>query len=326
MTDAPTTEPTADVLGPDYTCRTIPLRPDRFGPAVATLVHRRAKRNTRGAVLLVHGFADYFFHTEVAEHFTGHGYDCYAIDLRGYGRSLREHQLPNFVTDLSLHFEELDEAARLIRQEDGHDRLVVVAHSTGGLVTALWADARKTDGPLDALVLNSPWLDLAEPWATRVFGTLFIRAIGGMFPLLMIRNGLGTVYGQSIHRDHYGEWDYDLKWKPLDAFPVRAGWLRAIRKGHRQVHRGLDVRVPVLLLHSSRSLLRAPAWSEAVMKADTVLDVEHMRRWGPKIGRDVTLVEVTDGLHDLFLSAKPVRDRAVAEIDDWLDQRLPVSS
>ena len=28
------------------------------------------------AVLLVHGYTDYFFHTELADHFTGRGFAC----------------------------------------------------------------------------------------------------------------------------------------------------------------------------------------------------------------------------------------------------------
>jgi alpha-beta hydrolase superfamily lysophospholipase len=317
------TDQLTDVLGADYRSRTITLRPDRFGAAVATLVHRPAPENTRGAILLLHGFADYFFHTELADDLTARGFDCYALDLRGYGRSLRPHQLPNFVTDLSVYFEELDEAVKLIRA-DGHERVVLAGHSTGGLVAPLWLHARRSAPPVDALVLNSPWLELAEPPVMKLVARLVTSTVGAIAPTMAIRSGLGTFYGRSIHRDHDGEWDYNLEWKPLRAFPVRAGWLRAIRRGHRAVHRGLDVPVPVLLMHSSRSLLHVPTWTEDVHKADLVLDVADMVRWGPKLGRDVTLAEIPDGLHDLFLSAKPVRDRAITEMDDWLGSRVTV--
>ena len=59
-------------------------------------------------MLHVHGFADYFFHTEYAEWWADRGYDFYALDLRKYGRSLRAHQTPNYVADLSEYFAELD--------------------------------------------------------------------------------------------------------------------------------------------------------------------------------------------------------------------------
>lgn len=44
----------------------LPLR----GGASATLLRRRAAAGGRGAILYVHGFADYFFQEHVAEHFT----------------------------------------------------------------------------------------------------------------------------------------------------------------------------------------------------------------------------------------------------------------
>ncbi|HEX8630189.1 MAG TPA: alpha/beta hydrolase, partial [Catenuloplanes sp.] len=108
-----------DVLGPPYERQTIELGSDDEGPVVATLVRRRAEEPTRRAVLYVHGFIDYFFQTHLADFFVERGWDFYALDLRKYGRSLLAHQTPNFCRDLGDYFPELDEAARIIRAEDG---------------------------------------------------------------------------------------------------------------------------------------------------------------------------------------------------------------
>ena len=150
-----------DVLGPGWTARTLPLRPDGGTPdPVATLVHRAGFDSpvSRRALLYVHGFVDYFFHTQFADALGAHGYDVYALDLRDYGRSIRDGRPPNYITDLGTYAEELDAAIRLIR--GSHDEIVLLGHSMGGLVTSLWADARRGEGLIDALVLNSPWLDL----------------------------------------------------------------------------------------------------------------------------------------------------------------------
>jgi alpha-beta hydrolase superfamily lysophospholipase len=144
-----------------------------------------------------------------------------------------------------------------------------------------------------------------------------------MLPQFVVRSRGDSVYGPSLHRDHHGEWDYDLTWKPMAGFPVRAGWLRTVRRAHAKVHRGLDVRVPVLALHSARSRLHAREWSPEAMRADTVLDVKQTARWAPKIGREVTVVQIEDGLHDVFLSPEPVRQRALAAVDSWLEEHLP---
>jgi len=307
---------TADVLGADFETRALPVN---GGAATATLVRHRAPRASRGAILYVHGWADYFFQRHVAEHYAALGFDFYGVDLRAYGRSLKPGETPNFITDITDYFEELDASAKLIR-EDGHAKLVVMGHSTGGLITSLWAHERRADQVLDALVLNSPWFDLAEPRIMQTVGTAVVRGAGRLSPKLVVKPGLGPVYGESIHRDHHGEWDFDLKWKPIDAFPVYAGWLRAIRIGHARLHGGLDVRVPSLVLRSDASHLHAKAWSERAMVTDTVLDVEHIERWAPKLGGQVTSLAIAGGMHDLFLSAEPVRDSAFAAVDEFLDR------
>lgn len=311
------------MLGEGYEVVTLPLGalPAGAGPGgdnVAHLVRYRSEKPVNGALLYVHGFTDYFFQKHVAEHFAALGYDFYAVDLRAYGRSLQPGQLPNFVTELSYHFEELDAAARIIRDEDGHRRLTLMGHSTGGLISMMWAHERRDDDVLDALVLNSPWMDLAESWFLRTVGTWLVNLVGRVNPTAVVQKQMESVYGLSLHRDGNGEWEFDTGWKPASGFPVRAGWLRTIRRNHARLHRGLAVRVPVLLLRSSQSLLKSKNWSPEAMRADTVLDVAHMAKWAAKIGPQVTVVSIEGGMHDLFLSAPAVRERALSEIDNWL--------
>ncbi|HEY4024559.1 MAG TPA: alpha/beta hydrolase [Pseudonocardiaceae bacterium] len=311
-------------LGGDFQARTIPLRADAHGDVVATLVRLPATANQgRGSLLLVHGWADYFLQAELAGQLAALGFDVYGLDLRRYGRSIRPGQEANFSTDMHGYFEELDAAAELIRAEPGYRRLVVFGHSTGGLVTSLWAHARRADGIVDGLVLNSPWLDLAEPWHLRVLASPMIQLLGKVAPMYALRPTSSTAYGESLHKDYHGEWDFRLDWKPLAAVPVRAGWLAAVRRAHGELHQGLAVRGPVLVMHSDRSLLRQLTWSEPVMRADIVLDVDQIARWAPKIGPDVEAIAIPGGMHDLFLSASPVRANALKTVTTWLDKHFP---
>lgn len=82
----------ADILGSPYQQRTLILKDDYEGKALATVVRRKSEIVTRQAVLYIHGYIDYFFQTEMAEQFNLHGYDFYALDLRKYGRSYLPHQ------------------------------------------------------------------------------------------------------------------------------------------------------------------------------------------------------------------------------------------
>jgi len=318
MLDASGARP-ADVLGAPFVAETIELPDDSEGRVVATLVHRPCGKTSTRAVLYVHGFCDYFFQRSVAEYFGGLGYDFYALDLRKYGRSLLPHQTPNFCLDLEEYDAELDAAYRLMCDRDGHRDVVVVAHSTGGLVTALWADRRRARGDTTpgGFVFNSPWLDLQGSMLLRTVGTRAIEQVGARRPYQVIPRSVSPVYVESLHRDHRGEWEFDLVWKPADSFPVRAGWLRAVRRGQRRLHQGLDVGAPVLVLTSARTVFAA-AWSDDITTSDVVLDVKQIARWAPQLGRQVTIARIDGAVHDVYLSGPAARERAYALTSRWL--------
>nr|WP_238694553.1 hypothetical protein [Nocardioides daphniae] len=125
------------------------------------------------------------------------------------------------------------------------------------------------------------------------------------------------VYARSLHREHGGEWDFNLDWKPLRSWPVYAGWLSAVRQGHARLHRGLGLRMPVLVLASGRTTLPLEM-GEDVFTSDVVLDVKQIRRWAPSVSRHVTSVVVDDAMHDVVLSRPPVRAVVYEELDRWL--------
>ncbi len=306
-----------DVLGPDYRVETISLPPDSEGPVVATLVTLEPARPNGRAVLHVHGFADYFFHTEYARWWADRGYTFYALDLRKYGRSLRDHQTPNYVGDLSEYYAEIDLAWWRITRRDGHREVIVSGHSTGGLTVPLWAHERRPDGLL-AMVLNSPWFDMqGSAWLRSPAARVAIERFGTRRPMQAIPRRISGVYGRSLHREHGGEWDYDLVWKPLESRPVYVGWLRAVRRGHAQVHAGLDVECPTLVLSSARSYFGEQS-DDIAATHDSVLDVEQIRRWASSVGRHVTSIAIDGAMHDVVLSRPEVRAEAYARIDTWL--------
>jgi len=319
MLDASNVRP-ADVLGAPFVAETIELPDDTEGRVVATLVHHPCGQTSSRAVLYVHGFCDYFFQRSVAEYFGTLGYDFYALDLRKYGRSLLPHQTPNFCLDLDEYDAELDAAYRLMTDRDGHRQVVVVAHSTGGLVTALWADRRHARGDRTpgGFVFNSPWLDLQGSMLLRTVGTRAIEQVGVRRPYQVIPRSVSPVYVESLHRDHRGEWEFDLAWKPAESFPVRAGWLRAVRRGHRRLHQGLDGGAPVLVMTSGRTVFAA-AWSDDITTSDVVLDVKQIARWAPQLGRQVTIARIDGAVHDVYLSGPAPRERAYTMTSRWLE-------
>ncbi|MEU6726230.1 alpha/beta hydrolase [Nonomuraea wenchangensis] len=296
-----------------YEITTLRLPDDFEGEVVATLVARTAGAVSRRAVLYLHGFTDYFFQDHLAEHYVQRGIDFYALDLRKYGRSLLPHQTRGLIRSVTDYFPEIDEAVRLIRRD--HDELTVNAHSTGGLVAALWADRVRGRGLVQGLALNSPFFDLNVPAPLRMAADLLRTPLS--YTRRPLPLGVSTVYGQTLHRDHGGEWDYDLELKPLGGFSVHAMWLAAIRRAQRRLHKGLAVDVPVLVLASSNGL-RVRDFVPEARSADIVLDPAHIARWSTSVGPHVTCVRIQDGVHDLVLSAEPVRKQVFAELDRWM--------
>ena len=311
-----------DVLGWPYERHTINLGTDDEGPVVATLVRRRADSPSRRAVLYVHGFVDYFFQTHLADFFVENGWDFYALDLRKYGRSLLAHQTPNFARSLTEYYPELDEATRIIRDVDGHDQMLVGGHSTGGLITSLWSHSRQGQGMIDGLFLNSPFFDFNTAWVFRRPLASAIARSGRRAPYRKVPLKSLGLYGESLHAQQRGEWSYDLAWKPLLGFPVTAGWVDAIRRGQNRLRRGLGIDAPVLVACSTRTF-RGRAWSDDLRLTDSVLDVEHIVRWAPRLGRRVTIARFDGGMHDLTLSGKDVRTEVFRELSRWVDAFVP---
>ena len=317
---------TVDVLGEAWTTQTFRLRDDpltrRTGiEPVATLVSQREVDAARVGVLYVHGFVDYFFQQHLARPLADAGYQLYGLDLRDCGRSYRPGRPINDTTSLARYAEELDRAVREVARV--HGRVVLVAHSAGGLTAALWAHARPylvSRGVLVALVLNSPWLDLPGRRWRKGVGTLGVDLLGRVAPHAVVSH-LGEHYGKALHRSGGGEWDYDLAWKPYDAAPVTAGFVRSVRRAQAKLARGLDVGCPVLVLASSAS---GPGDHDHdhLLTTDCVLDVADMRRLAPRLGTDVTFEQIEGGAHDLALSPSPAREAYLGAVLRFLDDRV----
>ena len=281
---------------------------------VATLIRKSGPRIGSRAVLYLHGWNDYFFQTHLADYLTDLGYDFYAVELRRYGRSIRQGQLRGFIANLDDYSLELDAAADLIAAD--HDRLLLMGHSTGGLIAALWA-ARNADR-LEGMILNSPWLDMQGSAIVRTVGAPVIDALGSRAPTSIIRLPDLGFTARSLHISLGGEWDYDLTLKSRPGPPIRTGWLRAVLLGHQRVAAGLGIGVPILVLASARTEF-ARRWHEGLRVVDSVLDVEQTAARAVRLGPHVTVVRIPDGLHDLTLSAPHVREQALDEIGRFID-------
>jgi alpha-beta hydrolase superfamily lysophospholipase len=301
---------------PGFEQLTLPLASEDDGELVATLVRERRVRAEPDpapagvTALYLHGYSDYFFQAHVAKAFAAAGVEHYALDLRRYGRSLRPGNAPNQASRISDYFAELDAAVALLT-ELHRAPIVLVGHSTGGLIAAHYCRYGALRPSVVGLVLNSPFLDFRATRLERA-ELAVVERLGRVAPRAPLPISLEPIYGRTIHRSQAGEWDYALDMKPLSGFPLLAGWFTMIRAAQREVEAGLSLTLPVLLLHSARSRRPGAEPTAADFLADTVLDVTSMTRLGPRLGSRVTLRAVEGGLHDLTLSRQVARDEALA--------------
>ncbi len=71
------------------------------------------------AVLYVHGYMDCFFQNHLASYFIDKGISFYAIELRKYGSSIKNHQHKNYFKDITEYDEEISIVLNKIKN-DGH--------------------------------------------------------------------------------------------------------------------------------------------------------------------------------------------------------------
>lgn len=322
---------TADILGPPFQQRTLPLAPDEEGDVVATLVRcavpavrpSPAGRAARmDAVLYVHGWADYFLQTEAAEYLTRAGFPFYAVDLRKFGRSLRSWQTPGYTSDLAVYDEDLAAAIQAVRDDVAEKAgpgvtptVHLLGHSLGGLIAALWAD--RNPKALGTLILNAPWLELQGSSFLRSLATYLVDPLSKSNPLYPFRLPDMPGYWQSVSKEAHGEWNLDPVWRPMASFPIRAGWARAVLAGHAAVERRLDIQAPALVLLSDRTHIQLE-WSAEMMKADAVIDVEETARRALGLGRRVAVFRYPGAIHDILLSRRAVREEAYRDLAAWL--------
>jgi alpha-beta hydrolase superfamily lysophospholipase len=318
-----------DVLGEPFEQLTLPLGVDGdHGPLVATVVRSIANPVTTlfaslrdVDVLYVHGWSDYFFQTELARFWNSRGARFYALDLRRYGRSLRDGEQPGYVDSLDDYDIDIEAALAAMGHGTAADassrrRLVLLGHSTGGLTLTLWA--ARHPGRASALVLNSPWLELQ------------VGAIGrqALAPIVEMRARIDPRGTQpAVDLGFYTRAQNEIgslpagkeraAWRPDRGFPTAPGWLAAVLNGHRRVAAGVEVDCPafaVLSAHSTPAL----TWRESMTSTDSVLVVDDIARAATRIGRLVTVARIDGAIHDVFLSRPAPRAAAYQALDRWL--------
>lgn len=316
-----------DLLGANFVARTYAF-PGPKTQVYSTLIHHIGNSNGAKAILYVHGYTDYFFQTGLAEHFISLGYRFYAVDLQGYGRSIRPSTPPNWCDSIEQYSQDLDIALATMKQ-DGVNDVVILGHSTGGLVVSTYlaqpfalperaSHYNKAFPTVRGLILNSPFLALPFPPVVLKRISWSIRALVSALPFLYFRAKKINIYSKTLHIKFGGEWDYRLDWKPAEGFDLSFHWLREIIFAQRKLaHQKIDT--PTLLCHSDISTI-GKSTIEETQQGDGVLDVNSMQDAANRTFNNLTTASIPKGFHDLYLSHQPAQTAYLSAITDWLKQ------
>ena len=166
----------------------------------------------------------------------------------------------------------------------------------GKTITAKWSSQRESDRFR---------FESTEP--SRAGWTCIAAALGRFYPFLKDQNTLRPDYAEQLLE----QWEFDTRLKPVRGFPAYYGWIGAITDAHARVHRGLDLRCPVLSMHSD--------------EADIVLDWRDIARWSRSLGKEVLVLAFPGGVHDLVLSRPEVREEVFRQRFAWAARALSCS-
>lgn len=291
------------------------------GPCRSTIVRKLCGEGSHKAFLYIHGFNDYFFQKEMGERFVDSGYNFYAVDLRRYGRSLEEWQYPFNIRDIKEYFADIDSALVQIKR-DGNSDITLGGHSTGGLTTSYYVADRGAACGVDRLVTDSPFLEWNFDSFYRNCLIPVVSLWGRLFPDSKIKQGHCDGYAYSLLKQYHGEWEYNTRWKMIYSPPVTASWVHCINNTMGKLMKlGEGITVPVLVMHSSDAV-RGCNWTPAFQHGDAVLDPAMIAQRGRRLGKQVRVVTIDGGLHDLILSERGVRDAAYDSIFMFIRKTL----
>lgn len=295
--------------------KTIPLQTPQYQ---ATLIYKLVPHSQK-AVLYIHGFNDYFFNSEFAEKFTQQGYSFFAIDLHNHGRNLSSESKPYYFKNIHEFDEELSMAISIIKHDFDTSNITLYGYSQGGLVAALYANKYRN---VNQLILDSSFFDFNfNPWIEKLILPL-VAYMGQFFPEFKISSTQANVFGQSLHKDFYGEWNFDITLKSIRTnAPIYLGWIHAVYEAQKELQKGLDLNIPVLNLYSNRSNPEN-FQNNALFESDIVLDVNDIAQFGKTLNANPNLTTnmvIENAMHGVTLSTLHVRTYAYDSIFNWLN-------
>jgi acylglycerol lipase len=254
-------------------------------------------KNFRRVMVVAHGLGEHSGrYGNLVEYFIPRGYAIYALDHRGHGRSsgIRGH------VNSFLHYrDDLATFIRKVREETGHDKVILVGHSMGGLISISYS--LRHPETLSSLILSSPGLrtHTPPPKIKEKLGKLFAR----LAPTLLMNNEIDPSH---VSRDPKVVKDYVED--PLVHSRVSPKfYVEFLRETNRVLQEAAWLSVPMLLLQAGD---------------DRLVSVEANKEFFALTGSRKKELKVYDGhYHEIF--NEPEKEQVFEDMNAWLGEEKP---
>lgn len=162
----------------------------------------------------------------------------------------------------------------MIKKSDNPQRkLILLGHSTGGLLATMYASTGPRHADIDAVILNSPYL---APVDTNIMESALLNFVI-MFNIS--KDNEDQWYGRSLHSAHRGEWDFDTTKKSIDVIRLHGAFFAAVRAAQQDLMKNrLTVQCPVLFMCSDRSLRPEKTWRDEYAEGTPIIDFSSILR------------------------------------------------
>lgn len=253
-----------------------------------------ARGRPKGTVLIVHGFSEHAGRwAPVASHLSAAGFNVFAFDQRGHGRSGGEHgRLGSFD-----HLVEDTNRARETALESfpGAGPPFLYGHSLGALAVLRFVQTYRPETP--GVLLSAPWLKTAVP--IPMWKQVAARVLGVVAPDIRLPSKGDP---ERLTRDPDAQKAYATD--PLVHRRISPRLFDEVKRAQRlALGQGIDA--------SFRTLVLIPL-------ADTVTDPEVTERWAKAIEGSHVRIETLPGVpHEPHNDIE--RDRVLALVTDWLE-------
>jgi alpha-beta hydrolase superfamily lysophospholipase len=247
-------------------------------------------------MIIVHGLGEHSGrYGNPVSYFCPRGYAIYIMDNRGHGRSsgLRGH-----VDDFREYREDLASFIEKVRKEYHREKLFLVGHSLGGLISISYALSFPKS--IQGLIISSPGLRPKEP--PPVVKAFMGRILSHLWPTLTLSN---EVDPHGISRDPMVVTNYINDPLVHDRVSTRF-YTEFLKETVRVVAEAPSLRVPLLLMQAGE---------------DRLVDPEASKEFFSRAGSQDKTLKIYEGYyHELF--NEPEKEKVFMEIEQWIKERF----